>query len=127
MPLPKLQSALAKSIASLKAKDRTIDTLKAQLQATGHATTDHSASPRASSSELEAHKRLQDAEHRAQQAEARASKAEAECAQLVRASKDAGTAHDARVQDLSSELAALRREASERADADVRPACCVLW
>ena len=93
MPLPKLQQALAKSIASLKARDRTIATLKAQVAATKP----HMEVPRA-------------------QADA----AEAQVADLVRISKLAGERHEQQVQELTAELTVLKQSAAEAADAKVR-------
>jgi hypothetical protein len=127
MPQHKLQLALVKSIGSLKAKDGTIEMLKAQLKSASAALAEENAPPLPPStsagtspaSSLELHKAVRDAQHRAEAAEARAAAADAETATLVRASKDAAERSEAQIQDMAGELAALKRTAAEYNDAKV--------
>lgn len=123
MPLPKLQLALTKSIASLKARDRTIDTLRSQLQASASCTpplpTSFTPTAEPGSTALAVQKRANDAEHRATAAEARARAADAEVAQMVRASKGAAEASAVQLQEMAGELAMLKRKAAELADSKV--------
>jgi hypothetical protein len=123
MPLPKLQLALSKSIAGLKARDRTIDTLRSQLKASASCTPPlptsftPPAGPR--STALEVQKWANDAEHCETQAEARAKATNAEVAQLVKASKDAAEVSAAQLQEMAGELTMAKRKAAELSDSKV--------
>ena len=132
MPVAKLQAALVKSIANLKTRDRTIDTLRAQLKSL-QATQSNSAnaalsptlptsSPAVADSGAEKSiltAQLAAAQQRAAAADSRAAAADAECAKLVAASKGAAEAHAAQLADMAAELQSLRRAASEHEDAKV--------
>jgi hypothetical protein len=107
MPVQKLQIALTKSIANLKARDRAIETMKKQLAATRACEANESVhSPGAQAKQAE-------------QLRQRAQKAEDEVAELVKVSKASAAAHEVQVQELSMELTVLRRRVTEHEDSKV--------
>jgi hypothetical protein len=124
MPTAKLQSALAKSLMSLKQRDQVIHTLKGQLRAQANASPLPTSTPPRSvaleAANIEAQRLVEEAQLRKKTALARAAKLQGEVKQLVEASKQRGEAHAAQVQQLQKELTQAKRIASECKEAKVQ-------
>lgn len=116
MPLAKLQLALTKSIGNLKARDRTIETLKKQLKATSQCSAEL---PTSSGAGVSAEVAAEELRAQLKAAKARAAAAEGQVATLVQASKLAGETSSAQIEELASEKQAFKQKAADLADVKV--------